>query len=83
LLEKIAKINDISQILKIIIRHNNPLIVDSNHSSLGKYTVVILKKANINNQKIYSKVSEDKKSIIDFVSELHFLLIYNIISTCQ
>lgn len=67
--DEIAKIEDISQILRIIIRHNIPLIVDSNHSSLGKYTEVILKKANINNQKIYSKVSEDKKSIIDFVSE--------------
>jgi molybdate transport system substrate-binding protein len=67
--QEIAKTNDITKILKIINKKRIPLIVDSEFTSLGKYTASILKTANIKNHKIYRKVSEDKKAIIDFIDE--------------
>jgi molybdate transport system substrate-binding protein len=67
--QEIAEINNVTRILKIINNKKIPLIVDSEFTSLGKYTATILKTANIKNHKIYRKFSEDKKAIVDFIDE--------------
>lgn len=68
----IAKINQISDTKAILKEINNQqisLIVDSKLTSLGKYTDTILKEKSVSNQRIYHRVLEDKKSIVDFINE--------------
>lgn len=67
--DSFAKINDINQILRIINNKRIPLIVDSEGTSLGRYTSAILKKAHILHQRIYQKIDEDKKTIADFIND--------------
>lgn len=67
--QAIKNATDIGAILKIINDKKIPLIIDSQYSSLGRYTNKIIKEANIVNHRIFHKVYEDKKSIIDFINE--------------
>lgn len=64
-----AKVDDINQILKSIDHKHIPLIIDSSDTSLGRYSSDILKKAHISSQKIYHRVNEDKKTIVDFIND--------------
>ena len=45
------------------------LITDSNYNSLGKYSSKIIKKYKIKPNRVFIKLNEDRKSIIDFVSD--------------
>jgi len=45
------------------------IIAESEYKSLGKYSSKIIKKYNIKPHTVFRKLNEDKKSIIDFVSE--------------
>jgi molybdate transport system substrate-binding protein len=66
---KISQIYDIKTIFREIIRQRSSLIVDSNHTSLGKYTDTILQKDGFMNQIVYRKNIEDKKHIADFINQ--------------
>jgi len=66
---QIVKLGDINKILRFIINQNIPLVVDSENTSLGKYDNTILHEAKISDQKVYHRVSEDKKSIVDLINE--------------
>jgi molybdate transport system substrate-binding protein len=66
---KINQQADIKEIFKEMNNQRATLIVDSALTSLGKYTDVILKENGMSSQRIYRKTLEDKKPIIDFISE--------------
>ncbi|MES2677107.1 MAG: molybdate ABC transporter substrate-binding protein [Pseudomonadota bacterium] len=68
-IDEIIKLGNIHKILQTISDQNIPLIVDSENTSLGKYTNAILQAAKISNQKFYRRVSEDKKTIVDLISD--------------
>ncbi len=66
---KINQLQDSKTIFREMRSRRNKLIIDSNHSSLGKYTDTILKQDNLVNQKVYRKNIDDKKPIADFINE--------------
>ncbi|MCE3255197.1 MAG: modA [Rickettsiaceae bacterium] len=66
---KIDPLADTGQILFELINQKVPIIVDSEKTSLGKYTKTILEGAHIPDQKVYHRIVEDKKSIIDSINE--------------
>jgi molybdenum ABC transporter molybdate-binding protein len=68
-IETIIKLGNLEKMLLKIHQKRVPLIVDSEITSLGKYTDEILNKVNIRNHRIYRKVIEDKKAITDFINE--------------
>jgi molybdenum ABC transporter molybdate-binding protein len=45
------------------------LVTDSDDNSLGKYSNKIIKKYKIKKNRVFRKLNEDRKSIIDFLSE--------------
>jgi molybdenum ABC transporter molybdate-binding protein len=68
----ITENNDIKNIQNIFQRISNlqyGLITESEYKSLGKYSNKIIEKYNIKPHIVFRKLNEDKKSIIDFVSE--------------
>ena len=62
-----------SKNLKLIFNRLNKmgysLIADSEHKSLGKYSSKIIEKYDIKPNRVFRKLNEDRKSIIDFVSD--------------
>jgi molybdate transport system substrate-binding protein len=65
-------INDSSSVadnLSLLSRNKVPLIIASEYNSLGLYTNKIIGGADINEQYLYRKINEDKKSISDFINE--------------
>jgi molybdate transport system substrate-binding protein len=67
--EEIKKLTNLNDILVLINEKRAPLIVGSNFSSLGRYTKKIIEESNVVNLKIFQKLDEDKKSIINFINE--------------
>ncbi|MDA0902419.1 MAG: substrate-binding domain-containing protein, partial [Proteobacteria bacterium] len=59
----------VEQILKMINDKKLPLIIESEYSSLGRYTQEIMKKVSIENHRTFNKIPEDKKSIINLINE--------------
>ena len=68
-IDKIRQQKNINEVLSEINRQQLPLIVDSEYTSVGRYTNEIIKNANIKNHRIFRKFSEDKKSVLDFIDE--------------
>jgi molybdate transport system substrate-binding protein len=66
---KINQLQDSKTIFREMRSQHNKLIIDSSHSSLGKYTNTILKQDNLANQTVYRKNIDDKKPIADFINE--------------
>jgi molybdenum ABC transporter molybdate-binding protein len=62
-------IKNIKNIFQRISNLQYGLITESEHKSLGKYSNKIIEKYNIKPHIVFRKLNEDKKSIIDFVSE--------------
>ena len=76
-LSNIKKLGDINKILKFISKKETPLVViiDSEYTSLGRYSAKIIKDAKINDgnvykdNDIYKKVEEDKRTVISLLEE--------------
>ena len=69
-INRVRQASNINNLLRELKRTRTSLIIDSTSTSLGKYTQTILDGINIkNNQIIFQKVSEDKKSVVEFVNE--------------
>tara|TARA_Y100000389_G_scaffold115529_1_gene112617 strand:- start:6482 stop:7216 length:735 start_codon:yes stop_codon:yes gene_type:complete len=60
---------DLAVIFKRMSDMGYSLITDSNYNSLGKYSSKIIKKYKIKPNRVFIKLNEDRKSIIDFVSD--------------
>jgi molybdate transport system substrate-binding protein len=67
-LEEISELKNFNNILEVVINKRAPLIIGSEDSSLGRYTKDILIGSKISNFRIFKKLNEDKKSIINFVN---------------
>ncbi len=77
-LNNIKKLGDINKILKFISKKETPIviiIIDSEYTSLGRYSAKIIKDAKINDgnvyrdNDIYKKVEEDKRTVISLLEE--------------
>ena len=68
-IDNIKKLGDLNKILKLIIKKETPIIIDSEYTSLGRYTAKIIKDAKIGDSDIYKRVEEDKKSVVELLEE--------------
>jgi len=66
---KINQLSDINKILRTLNNDNIPIIIDEINTSLGNYGNDIMLQAKIAHQKVFHRVLEDRKSIIELIND--------------